>query len=802
MSVLEGFDVVFLLSSRFLRDFITGVEQKYKEVVEGALEMVRDLPGDREEVVEETLANFFLPVPRLLFATKNPAYPSGDFPCPPAAAGLLRRLQAHRDLGERDGTRSNPHRLTFLRPDFFDMDRPVPMTFEAGRVRIALEGKVFLGRRFSRSRAENAEDTFSMDLLYEPVSLPVGQSLVGLTSYISNGAATSPLPPAGSPVYVKTVCLETDAEGNCLRSKFVLPAAGDFPVDTCDQTEQARGEERVRHVQPFRGQVGEQIFVSDTAPAPRFEVRLQLTSGMQLVPVLVDLANAEQVVAEGVGGRTVMQLVGIENLTVRIDGDLNPFSEAEMKAICRSLVKVHPFSPFARPDSIPDAARRAQILRMLGLFGNLDFLFFLQTFQLSFNPRIEAGEDFVRSDSNLVQFTGIKVLPDPGGIIVLAGDLAGSDPGNITVLADFSNGLDLTFGLSQTFLENVLLRPLRAGVKKTLECNDKINAANVEVVFANPDAAHPRGFIEIEATGNGTKPDAVWWVDVDFDFTVRFPLALDLQHAVVRQTFFLDADGQVVDPEDDPEATPVEFPVNAYGERIPLEVLDTLGIRAPAFTTADPNQNPLCFLGYCDPRKLDPPAVYCTAPATPPPVVNAAGTQIPPPAGVDPDPTCHSQVDFVDPVVHAKEIVFRPPDEDELDIAADADVGFFGFIQMLLISVIGLALAIVALPIGLVVLPISPDSASNVFNFAKQQASLILVTFVLLFGLEEDVLPKEEVASKAASRMPTVNPTLDLVVDLVSYAEDVEIQEGALLVRNRTIVEVQDDMSGLEAIGA
>lgn len=799
MSVLQDFDAVFLFSSQFFRDFITGVEQKFKEVVESALEMTGELPpplDQPEEVLEETLANFFLPVPRLLFATKNPQYPQ-TFPCPPGSDGLLERLEAHRDLGTFDDGIGQPNRLTFLRPDFFNFENnPVKMKFESGRVRITLEGKVSLGRRFNRSNAETSTDTFSMDLLYQPAPLPIAriaQNLVGLVSYISNGTANPPLPLKGFPVYVKSLCLETDAQGNCKKFKHILPTKDDFPVETCDQKEQAQGQERASRVQLFRGQVGDQIFESETATTPRFEVRFQLTEDMQLAPVLVDLQNDDQIVANGVGGRIVMHLIGIENLTIRISGQTNPFSSEGMKAICRSLVKVNPFSPLVQGTPPPE------ILRLLDLFGGLDFLFFIQTLQLSFNPRIKEGETFVRSDSNRVQLTKTKVFPDPNGLVALAGDLVGSpSPGNITALSDFSKGLDLTFGLSQEFLDAVLLQPLNRSIKKALECKKKIKDGSVTVTaqFKNPSATHPRGFIQVEARGSGTIPNAILWIDVDFDFTARFPIGLDLQNAIMRKKFWLDDNGQEVPPED-PTGTPVELPVNAYGGRIPLEALTILGIGPPEFTTTDPHQNPICFLGYCDPRKLTPSPLYCTVPATPPPVVDASGNQVPPPPGVEPDPSCRSQVNFVDhpELVHAKEITFPFPSKDEIDMDVDVDLGFVDYIVLLVVGVITTLIGCLFGPIGC--------GVGAVLGFSLLATAIIAdVNIQFLAGLLGFPSPKEQFVSKAAStRVPSVDLTLDLQVDLVSYAADAEIQEGAFIVRNRTIVEPQSEMSGFEGIG-
>lgn len=662
MGILQGFDTVFLLRSEFLGDFITGLDQKFKELVESALDMALELPPGLEEVIEELLANFFLPVPRLLFATKNIQYPS-SLPCPPSREGgaedLLERLKAHRDLGTFDDGLLEKNRLTFLRPDFFDIDNRVQMTFESGKIRIHLEGKLFLGRRFNRFRARNSSDTFSMDFIYEPVPLPIEQNLVGLASYIitDDKIATPPLPTLGFPVYVKTICLEMDDDGNCKEQKFVLPSAQDFPVETCNEREQCRAQERASQVQLFRVQVGDQIFTSESSTTPRFEVRLQMSANMLLVPVLVDLDNEEKVVAQGVGGRTIMQLIEIENMNLRIDNQLNPFSDEEMDAICRSMVKITPFSPFAQADP------SAEALRLLEIFGNIDFTFFLQTFQLSFNPRIEEGEEFVRSDSNRLNFTGIKVLPDPDGLIILAGDLMASSAGNIDALSDFSNSADITLGLSQEFLNKVLIEPLNNRIKKSLECNYKIHDGSVNVTanFTNPTTANPRGSIQIEAKGEGTKPDAVWWVDVDFKFTARFSVGIELQNAIMRKIFFLNEDGAEVS-EDDTEGCPIELPIDAYGGgRIHLEVLDMLGITSPEFTIPNPDQNPLCFLGYCDPRKLDPQPVYCTAPATPPPVLDESGNEVSPPP-VNPDPSCRSQSDFVGAVTHAKEMSFRFPE--------------------------------------------------------------------------------------------------------------------------------------------
>jgi hypothetical protein len=793
MSALQGFDLVLLFSSSLLRDLIVGTEQKFQEIVDSA---IQDVPANTEEVIEETLANFSLFVPRLLFATKNPAYPSG-FSCPPAAGEggeeLLARLQAHRDLGQFDDGVLRPHRLTFLRPEFFDADRPVPLAFDSGRLKITLEGRVHLGRRFSRSRAAASADTFAMDLLYEPRLLPTEpfgvpgkDKLLGVTSYAvtNDKVATPPLPPLGFPIYVKAVTgLVVDAQGKShLRPKFVLPDTDDFPAPACDHTEQVRGEERRSRVELFRGQVGEQIFVSERASQPRFEVRLQLFPDLRLLPVLVDLDQDERVVAMGQGfARAVMQLRGIENLRLRIDGDLNPFSAKEMAAICRSLVKVNPFSPFARLDLISDTIEQAKALRLLDVFGSLDFLFLPLVSQFFFNPRIEEGEEFVRTDARRIQFApqATRVMDD---VVAVAGDLEGSELGNISALADFSTGLDLTFGFSQDLLQAMLLDPLNRSIQNTLECQDDIQQAQVQARLVAPDATHPRGAITVTASGSGTYKKELLFLtlDVDFAFRADFALGLELYHAIMRKTFYLDADGQEVDP-GDPQAIPATLPVDAYGNRIPAPALDILGIQAPDFTTPDPRQNPVCFEGYCDPRRLgiDPVPLSCLAPVTPPPVVDETGTEVAPPAAEDPDSACRSQVDFGGPVVHAKEITFRlPRNKDEITFDIDVDLGLFAHIVLIVLGALSLGLT------GGLVAYLLPTIIGEAVKLRIGEKT------------------KRQLGSQATStRMPLINLTLDLLIGLVSYAEDAEIQDGAFIIRNRTLLDPQDESSGFEGLG-
>ena len=810
MSDLHGFDGIFQISENFMVKLATVIENKFADLIEDGDASCPDV--DIVDRTIEAVANRLLLIPRLMYATRNPDY------AVPSGATLQQRLDAHRALGDLDeplGFGSQPNRLVFLRDTFFTLENPPTITFETDRIRIPIKGTAFLGRRF-RTRADSSpggalrSGPFSLDLVYrvEVIDQPdKGLSFQRFYSVVSNlGART-----AGDPTLPQCqMQVYTLNEGTRRNPEWILP-----PVDTAS--------EDLRRAS-FNDSVGAEIFETPAALGAgnaRFQVQEREvttpgTIGSTLRLFLVDVDGAvsnhggtqcvgqpfADVVATPLQGRISLVFDHLENLKIDITGENFASSVA---VIQESLVRENPFgvSLFSLSGSIPSDLF-AQ-LEVQGLHG-LDSPIFPKVFPLSFDAEILPGDTFVTSSAQQISFTNTKVIANDA--LVLAGTLTGTggDISAVPSLLNLSGGgrADTSTALSRRFFYDVFLDKLEEAINQKLLEKPEINAvANIDAIFED-------GQIVVKANGSGTAEDAVLWFDVDFDFNMRFPIRLQLQNAIARETFEREVTG-----EDGTTSTQkVRLPVDAWGEAIPEWVFlpasdGGLGIGPALFETSDPNINPVCFLGFCDPDKLTPPQLFCpdAIPSNAPIRYNDDGTERPPDAEEDRNQECHRQRDFTDfpTLTHAQEIGFIWPTEDEVTFDTDLDLGFLGFLIVGLIVLLvgaitfggGLLLGAAAITAALIGLGVA---------FSVGLVSGLVIESAVEAEAETRVGDKvsDKVADALASITLTLNPSFDLRIGLASYVVDTSIQGdsninfGALINRSRTVVETQDDTTGLE----
>lgn len=807
MSDLHGFDGVFQISENFLVKFTTVVENKFADIIQSAAELCPDV--DIVDRAVEAVANRLLLVPRLMFATRNPAYSV------PAGATLEQRIDAHRALGTLDeplGIGSDPNRLVFLRDEFYTLTNPPTINFETDRVRISINGTAFLGRRF-RTRADGSpggginSGPFSMDLIYrvEVIDQPdKGLSFQRFTSVVDTlGARTAgdpTLPQCQMQVYALN-------EGTRRNPEWILP-----PLATTPEELRRAG---------FNDSVGAEIFETEAALAAgnaRFQVQereVTLPGGERTLRLfLADMDGAvsnhggtqcegglpSDIVAKPLQGRISLVFDHIENLSINIPGESFAGSAAVIE---RSLVRENPFGA-----SLVDIGGRIPgdlfaHLEVQGLHG-LDSPLFPKVFPLAFDAEILPGQTFVSSSTQAITFTNTKVIADDA--LVLAGTLTGAG-GTISAVPSMLNlggggRADTATALSRRFFHDVFLDKLEEAINQKLLEKPEINAV------ASIDALFEDNRIVVKASGSGTAEDAFLWFDIDFDFSLNFPIRLRLQNAVARGTFEREVEGE----DGTTSIQKVRLPVDAWGEPIPETVIGNLGIAPPTFETADPNVNPICFLGFCDPDKLTPPQLFCPEPipSNAPVRYNEDGTERPPDAEEDRNPECHRQRDFDDfpTLTHAQEIGFIWPTEDEVDFNADADLGFVGF---LIVGLIALIVGVVTFGVGGALVGLGAIALTTALIATGVGIGIGLIAGIVIVVIAEtdtDALIGDKVSEKVADALASVtlalNPSFDLRIGLASYVVatsiqgDPDINFGALINRSRVVVETQDDTTGLE----
>lgn len=630
MCDLGGWDGAILISGRALSDLVIALDESIRDSIEAAQALQPDESDDCDPVgCLEHLLNIELLVPRVLYALKDPAY-EPDYGDDPSSLDELEtlhaRLQEYVAIALANGDAVDPgHCLTFVRDEWFERDGNPPLIVlnpddaPPDTVRLTFSGHVAIGDRFVDSLTALASPyRFTMSLDYRP---GLGRSSIFLPDGLDAGLLAFPyitlpevwevspppdgedlwwLPPARRPIWAQTVdnpdidlpgwdC----GEASTLPFHWRLTTAADYnPAPESD----------VRVNRLFTGAPGE-CLVDPESGLSRWVVedRFPLRDGRQTAPrrLLVDTAAGDQPIAESNRGHAGLLFQEVAMLWFEGHPQL---PAAETAAVRRSIMKLNGFIVGAWLDPMLRAvvpgvpAPTLQELSMLALLGGHGMDFAPLPAQLAPEEpysSFQDGVEFMDGDVIFFQDGATRVFDrsgDDSGAIALGGVLRHrledeeDPPPEEPLPYNVTNGQDLTIGCSQAVVDRWMRIPMeddvRNGVRRHVPGFDRREWRFVLDLTPNGVQVRIRGAGVLEFPPLG------------FGFSVRFPLHLEPWPAVWRS-----GTGREIPLEE--RARPLDI----RGELLPghLGCVD-LNLRRGDLCASDPDINPLCFLGYLDPR--------------------------------------------------------------------------------------------------------------------------------------------------------------------------------------------------------
>jgi hypothetical protein len=718
MCDLGGWDGAIQISGRALTDLIVALDQSVRPTVDSYPSLT--FPFGISFNCAEQLLNQEMVVPRTLYATWNSAFDPGPGSYPDADDDL-ERLHARLSEYARLGLLDRGNRLTFVRDPWYNGTSVVPDIVLQPRnndddgfvrpntVRFRFAGKVLIGDNFvdgaSVLNSPQALD-FTMELDYvlrvgTGSYFPLDQLNIGLGSlpFITlptpcGAPAAQRLPPlAGRPVWAQnlgTPCLNNPPD-TPVGVQWRLTTAADIASGAATLFTGAPGD---CILDPDTGQ--ERWLVVDTFREPvTFQDPPDNADNLQSLPrrLLVD-KTCNGTAAEA--GKGFAALVFDRIFRISIIGLVPALTGPQRAAINQSIMKVDGFfigswlngqlqqacQNLNQPNCPPPP--NPQQLALLALLGKqaMDVAPLPGDLTLPFLPRLVTGDGvpYVESDVITLQDAATRVFPpangDTGAIAVGGRFLDVASPAN-PLPENFTHapnaataGQDLAIGLSQRVVDRWLAPgmiepPIRSKLAEDVDGFDN-SAFRLSATLGN-------NRLNIHFTGSGETDLGPF--ALPFEFTVDYPLRFRAQPAVAR----LNAPGNPANGQ----------PVDAAGVPLP-EDLSCIGLNLGRgdFIASAFGSNPLCFLGYVEPRvpganllfQPGGPWVTVGADGCPACAIGDAGC----PAGVAVSPafrwreghfsmppfpcpfgTC---VNFVHP---ALEVGFVPPERSEMEVDAD-----------------------------------------------------------------------------------------------------------------------------------
>jgi len=628
---LGGWDAAILVSGRALADLSVALDQSVQPTLDASTPDL-DFQGLAFNCTEQLL-NLELFVPRVLYATSDPDF-DPDGPDYDGADDDLERLHARLKEYRRLGLFGPSRRLTFVRDEWFDGvavtptielapdDPDHPADHPEITVRLTIGGKVLIADNFvdgaTAAGSPDARDfTLKLDYAlhvrdghFSPLdvldqlnlglqSLPFMTVSPGLDCAVPVGRRLPPEP--GRPIWAQ----DTGAVRASGGSTWRLTSAGSIRDGTATL---------------FTGGPDDVILDADDnerwVVVDRFRESGDGNDGLQslLQRVLVDVtcigAGGEPVaVAESAKAYAALVFHRIVPGSLAVDGWL--FNVAELAAINRSIMKLDGFWVGAWLDGsvglacetlgIPGCPTTPdpQQVALLALLGRqaMDIGPLPADLTLPQAPRyVEDGDDaYVLSDVIVFNDAACRVFPPAGsdsGAIALGGRFIDLDPPAGRLGENFGNGQDLALGLAQDVVDRWLLPVIRPQIRQTLRDNvpgfDRGAFDDCEDCLTLTLEA---GHIQVHVAGEGAED--LGFISLPFDFALDFPLAFLTRPAVLRLNTSAD------DPASDLNGRPVDalgFPLPAAMPCIGID-LDDGDFLSPLL-----NSNPICFLGYLDPR--------------------------------------------------------------------------------------------------------------------------------------------------------------------------------------------------------
>jgi hypothetical protein len=616
MCDLGGWDGAIMISAQALRDLAVALDQSVQPTADTYPPATRN--GLTFNCAEQLL-NFEMLIPRVLYGTWNTDFdPDGA-----AYAGAdddLERLHARlNEYGRLTGiniltgqvTGDPGNRLTFVRTPWFDgvNNNPdlvlQPPDAAAGTVRMRLAGKVLIGDNFVDGatvlNSPQALD-FTMELDYRvrvgsANFFPFDQLNVGLGSLpftTLSAPCPSPLmqrlpPLAGRPVWAQNLGTpsQNNPSGSPAGVQWRLTNAGDITSGAATLFTGAPGDtildpdnpnlERWRVVDAYREPVS---FMDPPDNA----------DGLQSLPrrLLVD-TTCNGMTAEAGKSFAVLKFDHIFSLSIV---GMPVLSMGQRDAINRSLMKLDGFlvgawlNPlFSQLSGLPPPS--PQQLAVLALLGNqaMDVAPLPADLTPPLVPRLIAddGVPYVQSEGIRFEDTATHVFDEStGDAIGLGGKFTDLTPPAGALPEAFNIGQDVAMGISQAVLDRWLEPLLRPNVRAALAANvPGFDAGAFDACAGCLTVRLADNQIRIHLAGEGALDLGLF--EVPFDFRIDFPLRFATRPAVLR-----DGTGQ---------------PVDALGAALPADLSCVgLDLANGDFLATTPSSNPLCFLGYVDPR--------------------------------------------------------------------------------------------------------------------------------------------------------------------------------------------------------
>jgi hypothetical protein len=649
MANLGGWDGGIQISGRALADLAVALDQSVEPTVSAS--QATDVGGGVDVNCVELALNLELLVPRVLYATWNTRY-EPEFGADPSSLDELEelhaRLKEHAAFGPDDDDPNDPNdpgtRLTFIREQWFDGITNLPnielnpADAVANTVRMRLRGRVHIGQRFvDGATALTSPLRFEMSLDYLPgvrrsnILLPdqldVGMGSLPFTT-LAGAWLVSP-PPAGAEVWLPP------GSGKPVWAGKLPNQVDDFVPDPCGDGTGSHWVLTTRAVtdhpdyQPelFTGAPGECI-VDPTTHMGRWTVEdvVEMPNGLLRVPrrLLVDTASMNRPVAES--GKqhaglifnqiselrifdwpvlTHEQMAAIQRSIMKLDGFavgtwIDPQLRMQAEALCRLLC---PTCNCNIPE--PDPPTLA-LLALLGRHG-MDFAPLPGEVVAPIpNPSEQDGNAFIDSDVIVLHEDATRVFTPAaadsgaiafGGVLGDRLDNAQRPPPDTPLPENFTNGQDLAIAVSENLIERQL--NVVAGPELLRALRKNVPGFDIPSFRLDLDLRDNRFQLTISGSGE------TWLlVPVPFDFSVSFPIFLNVQPAIFRddQGRPLGVDGEIL-----PERRYVDDLDDSDGDIITpgfTPGLGCVGLYPPGddFQATDPNLNPLSFLGYLDPR--------------------------------------------------------------------------------------------------------------------------------------------------------------------------------------------------------
>jgi hypothetical protein len=779
MSDLNGYDAAIILNRRVLSNLAISADLVYAPVItaaEQALEAAANVVpllgtwlrlGLEDPVA--LAANLTMPLPRMLYATSNPSFPT-VFAGNTDRERLLSRLQAYDSVASGPVSDilppnvagfDNPYpislkrdlnsRFTFVRGNFFDLNRQPEVQVTSTGIRLTLRGSLFRGDLFSSYQAtHNPTHTFVIALDYRVRFISNTAPSFGQATFVMTGvppAGNPRLPAQGSVIFVKPL-------GN---GRFALP-------DPSDPNKQAN---ELTLAQPFRGQPGDLIFEPGNLTTPLYEVEPKSQSEPQLY--VLRKIGSSQILAEGRFGRLALSFQGAGSLATTPVGGNAPISIAEGQVIGRSLSKINPTlaQQIVQAANLSGAAQRLQELDLAGPSG-LDIPLLPRSLVIAANQEFDTN-GAIKSDK--VELTLTKDQYFPGGqSFGVSGMVNGPPPG--TPFADFSAGSDLAMAVSERAM-NIALKqvgkPVLTQVLTELQKQAKISTFDVTAFFEDGPA--------LVALINVKGSKQLFIFDIGFEVVARVRLRLRPQPGIATRSVTAGGAEQVL-------------PVDRFDCPIPLEYLQPsvppigtspfwlgLAVEDGRVELADPNRNPLSFSTYWDPFDGIVPLGATPPLRVPPPVLPPVLLPaIPCTPGPD-NPLYYGQASFPPHssqnagLKHQWDVAAAVPGKDDVKVAVNVDV----LALILTIFVAGLIAAFAVL------VPVVGLAAAPLLQFMVLNLTIALPFTNLILSEVATTIARQKIAERA---LPRLDLDLSTGVGVGLYLEDPAVRAPLLIQQN------------------